>query len=233
MKGEILPLNLQPLGALTNRYKYGLEFNIPDRMATMIEIGLKTSSVKLGEDIINELMRVYVSSKLEEKNHLANITIDYIEEQLKEVTSSLTTTEDNLKRFKAVNRAMNVDEQASRLSEQQLNLQNQLAELMIQKRYYDYIKEYNLSGTDENQIVTPASMGVTDQVLNRLVEELATAQSQLDVLIKNNQERNPVVNRLRIQIRNLKSTISENIATAERANDMAISELQNRLEQLG
>ena len=41
-----------------------------------------------------------------------------------------------------------------------------------------------------------------------------------------------MVNRLRIQIRNLKSTISENISTAERANDMAISEMQNRLEQL-
>jgi tyrosine-protein kinase Etk/Wzc len=65
-----------------------------------------------------------------------------------------------------------------------------------------------------------------------LVGELATAQSQFDVLIKNNQERNPMVSRLRIQIRNLKSTISENITTAVRANDMAISELQNRLEQL-
>jgi uncharacterized protein involved in exopolysaccharide biosynthesis len=62
-----------------------------------------------------------------------------LKKQLEEVTSSLTSTEDNLKRFKAQNRAMNVDEQASRLSEQQLNLQNQLAELMIQKRYYDYI----------------------------------------------------------------------------------------------
>jgi tyrosine-protein kinase Etk/Wzc len=231
-EGKNFAFKLTTIWGLTNQFKYGLEFNIPDKLATIIEIGMKTSSVKLGEDIINELMRVYVSSKLEEKNHLANITIDYIEEQLEEVTSSLSSTEDNLKRFKAVNRAMNVDEQASRLSEQQLQLQNQLAELMIQKRYYDYIKEYNLSGTDENQIVTPASMGVTDQVLNRLVEELATAQSQLDILIKNNQERNPMVSRLRIQIRNLKSTISENIATAERANDMAISEMQNRLEQL-
>lgn len=231
-EGRNFAFKLTTIWGLTNQFKYGLEFNIPDKAATIIEIGMKTSSVKLGEDIINELMHVYVSSKLEEKNHLANITIDYIEDQLAEVTSSLTSTEDNLKRFKAVNRAMNVDEQASRLSEQQLQLQNQLAELMVQKRYYDYIKEYNLSGTDENQIVTPASMGVADQVLNRLVEELATAQSQLDILIKNNQERNPMVNRLRIQIRNLKSTISENIASAERANDMAISEMQNRLEQL-
>jgi capsular exopolysaccharide synthesis family protein len=231
-EGRNFAFKLTTIRSLTNQYKYGLEFNVPDKLATMIQIGFKTSSVKLGQDVINELMEVYVSSKLEEKNHLANVTIDYIEKQLEEVTSSLSFTEDNLKRFKSSNRAMNVDEQASRLSEQQIELQNQLAALMVQKRYYDYINDYNSGNTDESQIVTPASMGVNDPVLNSLVGELATAQSQLDVLIKNNQERNPMVNRLRIQIRNLKNTISENIATSERANDMAISEMQNRLEQL-
>jgi tyrosine-protein kinase Etk/Wzc len=231
-EGRNFAFKLTTIWGLTNQFKYGLEFNIPDKLATMIQIGYTTSSVKLGQDVINELMRVYVSSKMEEKNHLANITIDYIEKQLEEVTSSLTFTEDNLKRFKSSNRAMNVDEQASRLSQQQLELQNELAALMVQKRYYDYINDYNLGNSDESQIVTPASMGVTDPVLNNLVGELATAQSQLDVLIKNNQERNPMVNRLRIQIRNLKSTISENIATAERANEMAISDMQNRLVQL-
>jgi tyrosine-protein kinase Etk/Wzc len=231
-EGRNFAFKLTTIWTLTNQFKYGLEFNVPDKLATMIEIGLKTSSVKLGQDVINELMVVYVSSKLEEKNHLANVTIDYIEKQLEEVTSSLSFTEDNLKRFKSSNRAMNVDEQASRLSEQQIELQNQLAALMVQKRYYDYINDYNSGNTDESQIVTPASMGVNDPVLNSLVGELATAQAQLDVLIKNNQERNPIVNRLRIQIRNLKNTISENIATSERANEMAISEMQNRLEQL-
>lgn len=231
-EGKNFAFKLTNIWALTNQFKYRLKFYTPDRLATVIEIGMESSSIKLAEDIINELMNVYITSKLEEKNHLANVTLDYIEEQLNEVSSSLNVTENNLERFKAANRAMNVDEQASRLSEQQLELQNQLAELMVQKRYYDYIKEYNSGNTDESQIITPAAMGVSDPVLNRLVEELATAQSQLDILIKNNQERNPIVNRLRIQIRNLKSTISENITTSERANSMAISEMQNRIDQL-
>ncbi len=63
---------------------------------------------------------------------------------------------------------MNVDEQATRLSEQQLDLQNQLAELMTQKRYYDYVKEYNSNNSDETQIIAPTSMGVQDPLLNNL-----------------------------------------------------------------
>ncbi len=223
---------LTTIQALTNRFKYSLDFTIPEKYATVIEIGMQTSSVKQSQDVINELIRVYTTSKLEEKNHLANITIDYIEKQLDEVSTSLNVSGDKLKNFKSVNKAMDVEGQVSRLSEQQLELQNQLAVLMTQKRYYDYIKEYNSGNVNENQIIAPASMGVADPLLNKLIEELSTAQSQLDILIKNNQQRNPMVNRLNIQIKNLKSTISENIFTVEATNDLAISEMQNRIDQI-
>lgn len=231
-EGRNFAFKLTTLWGLSKQFKNALEYTVPNKDATVVQIGMTTSSVKLAQDVINELMRVYIDSKLEEKNHLANITIDYIENQLAEVSTSLNSTEDNLKRFKSANRAMNVDEQASRLSDQQLNLQNQLAELLVKKRYYDYIKEYNAGLADESQIITPSAMGVNDPALNRLVDELATAQTQLDALVRNNQERNPLVNRLRIQVKNLKSSIMENISTSERANDLAINDLQARVDQL-
>ena len=223
---------LNTVSGLINQFQKGLNFNLANQTATVIEISMETSSVKQGQDVIDELIRVYTESKLEEKNHLANVTIDYIDKQLDEVSTSLNSTEDNLKNFKSVNKAMDVDGQVARLSQQQLELQNQLAELMTQKRYYEYIKEYNSGNVVENQIIAPASMGVTDPLLNKLIEELSTAQSQLDILIKNNQQRNPMVNRLNIQIKNLKSTISENISTVEATNDLAIAEMQNRIDQL-
>ena len=222
---------LATVQGLANQFKGSLEFTIPNKLATAIVISTKTSSVNQGHDVLNELMRVYTASKLDEKNHLANITIDYIEKQLNEVSSSLILTGDNLQKFMSVNKAMNVDVQAISLSEQQLELQNQLAVMMTQKRYYNYIKDYNSGNSDETQIIAPAAMGVTDPLINKLIEELSTAQSQLDHLIKNNQERNPMVNRLNIQINNLKSTVSENISAADRANDLAINEMQNRITQ--
>ncbi len=103
---------------------------------------------------------------------------------------------------------------------------------MTQKRYYDYIKEYNSTDSDETQIVPPSAMGVQDPLLNNLIQELSAAQSQKANLIKNNQERNPIVNRLDIQIKNLKNTVSENIAAAARSNEISINEMQNRIAQI-
>ena len=82
---------LTTVQGLTNEFNQSLEFKLPDKLATVIEISTETSSVNEGQDVINELMRVYTASKLVEKNHLATITIDYIEKQLDEVSSSLTS----------------------------------------------------------------------------------------------------------------------------------------------
>ncbi len=227
-----MPLAFQQFSNLLTIIAKNLEFSIPDELATVIEIGLKTASIQLGKDVIDELIKVYSESNLEAKNYLANMTIEYIDKQLDEVSTSLNQYEDNLQRFMSKNKVMNVGAQATRLSEQLLDLQNQLAELMTQKRYFDYVTEYNNSNSDETQIIAPTSMGVQDPLLNSLIQELSSAQTQRANLIKNNQERNPIVERLDIQIRNLKNTVSENIAAAARTNELSINEMQKRIEQI-
>jgi len=229
---RLFAFKLSTIKQLVSRYERNIEFNIPDRLGTFIEISMETNSVQLGEDIINELIKVYSESNLEKKNHLANMTLEYIDEQLDEVSASLNLTENSLQKFMSQNKLMNVDEQSTRLAQQRLDLQNQLAELMTQKRYYDYIKEYNSDNSDDTQIVPPSAMGVQDPLLNNLIEELSTAQTQKDNLIQNNQQRNPIVNRLDIQIKNLKNTVSENIAAAARSNEISINEMQSRIERI-
>lgn len=231
-KNKKFAFQLNTIQQLTNFYSKNLEFNLPDRLATVIEISLETTSKQLGKDVINELIKVYSESNLEAKNHLANMTIDYIDKQLDEVSTSLNQYEDNLQKFMSKNKLMNVGEQATRLSEQLLDLQNQLAELMTQKRYFDYVKDYNNGNSDETQIIAPTSMGVKDPLLNNLIQELSAAQTQKANLIKNNQERNPIVARLDVQIKNLRNTVAENIAAAAHTNELSINEMQKRIGQL-
>lgn len=231
-KNRKFAFQLSTIEQLTDYYGNSIKFNIPDKLATVIEINLESSSIQLSKDIIDELVKVYSESNLEAKNHLANMTIEYIGKQLNDVSSSLTQYEDNLQQFMSQNKTMDVDQQSARLSEQLMNLQNQLAELNTQKRYFDYITDYNNSNTDETQIIAPTSMGVQDPLLNSLVQQLSTAQTQRANLIKNNQERNPIVARYDIQIKNLKNTVSQNIAVAARTNELSINEMQKRIDQI-
>lgn len=231
---EFVPygFDFKTVSALGAYYKRNLDFTVVDRLATVIEITQKTENIGKGIDLINELMSVYSDQNLERKNHIASITIDYIEKQLDEISDSLSLTEDHLQQFRSSNQLLNVSEQATGISEQYLNLQNQLAELVTRKRYYDYVSEYLETNDNFSNIIVPASLGIQDPLLGNLMAELISAQSQLTNLVKNNQEKNPLVQRLTIQIDNLKKTISDNISAVSKTTAISIDEMDKRIKRV-
>lgn len=216
----------------TDQLRNQLDFRIVDREATVIEIGLKTTSVNEGLDIVNELMNVYSTQNLNRKNHIADVTIDYIERQLGEISDSLSRAEDNLQQFRSSRQLLDVSDQASGMSAQYMSLQNQLAEIMTRKRYYDYLADYISKNDDFSNMIVPSAMGVPDQMLNELVSNLVAAQSQRSALIQNRQEKNPLVQRLEIQINNTKKTISENITAVRKTTDISVDEMRKRISRI-
>lgn len=221
--------------SLTEFYKNSINFNIIDKNATIIELELKSESISKAKDILNELMDVHSQQNLDRKNHIANITIDYIDRQLDEISESLTQTEDNLQSFRASNQLLDISEQASGISTQYMNLQNQLAELVTRKRYYDYVADYldnNNNNNDFSNMMVPASIGIQDQILNNLMSDLITAQAQRSNLIANQQEKNPLIQKLEVQIENSRKTISENISAVRKTTEISIDEMNKRIKKV-
>lgn len=221
---------MSEVSSLTSSYKQQLEFTIVQRDATIVEIVLRSTSVTKAQDILNELMAVYSQQNLDRKNHIANITIDYIESQLDDISDSLSETEQDLQRFRSSSQLLNVTSQSNELSAQYRTLQNQKAELLTTQRYYYYLEEY-LSNNEEDysEMILPSSMGIQDQVLNNLMSELIRAYAQRSNLIQNRQEKNPLIKRLSIQIENLRKTISENVSAVRKTSEISIDEMDKRI----
>jgi len=217
---------------LARAYKDRFEYKVVDKKATVIEINFVCESVEKGIDIVNELMNVYSEQNLERKNHIASITIDYIEKQLGEISDSLSMTEDNLQKFRSANQLLNVAQQSTGISAQYVELQNQRAELITRKRYYDYVADYLAKNEDYSNMIVPASMGIPDQILTSLMSELITAQSQRANLIDNKQEKNPMVNKLNIKIDNIKKTIADNISAVRQTTEISIDEMNKRVSKI-
>lgn len=224
--------SLSDIPSLTNAYKKKIEYNIVQKDATVVELVIKSPSVRKGIDVINEMMDVYTQQNLDRKNHIANITIEYIEKQLGEISDSLSQTENSLQSFRSSNQLLDIAEQATGISAQHRDLQNQMAELVTQKRYYDYVADYLATKEDFSDMIVPASMGIQDQLLNNLMSQLITAQAQRSNLIQNQQERNPLVQKLTIQIDNTRKTISENIAAVRKTTAISIDEMGKRIRKV-
>jgi tyrosine-protein kinase Etk/Wzc len=231
-KGQIYGFEFKTIPAQSDQCRNELSFNVVDKLATVIEISLKTESLKKGIDLVNELMNVYSSQNLDRKNHIATVTIDYIEKQLNEISDSLNLTEDHLQKFRSSNQLLNVTEQANGIAQQYMDLQNQLAELVTRKRYYDYVADYLAKNDNFSNMIIPASLGIQDPLLNNLMSELISAQAQRSNLIENNQEKNPLVPKLSIQIENTKKTISDNISAVSKTTSISIDEMSKRIKKI-
>ncbi len=223
---------IQDLHSLTDEIKKKLNFNVVDKLATVIEIEFKSASVKKGKAFVDELMQVYAQRNFEQKKNLTGTSIDYIEEQLNDISNSLKTTENQLQSFRSSNQLIDYNEQASNLYAQLMDLENQLAELETKKRYYDYVAEYIQTNEDFSNMIVPSSMGINDQLLTNLMTDLISAQSERSILIKNNQEFNPMVQKLGMKIENTKTTISENITAIRMSTQISINDKKNRISEL-
>jgi len=218
--------------ALARAFQNSFDFKVTDKKATVIELSFETESVKKGIDVVNGLMDVYTRQSLEQKNHLATITIEYIEKQLGQISDSLNMTENNLQQFRSANQLLNLAEQSNGISAQYVQLQNQRAELVTRKRYYDYVAENLKNNEDFSNMMLPSSIGIPDPILTNLITELIGSQAQRSNLIDNKQERNPLVNKLNIKIENIKKTITDNISAVRQTTDISIDEMNKRISKI-
>lgn len=230
-KSNSYEFDFRSMAEIRSRIMNNIEFKVADRLSTVIEMSIESTSLSKGKDILNEMMSVYSAQNLQRKNHTANTTIEYIEQQLNEISDSLTQTEDNLQKFRSSNQLLSLTDQSAGMTAQYMQLQNQLAELVSRKRYYDYVSEYLRNNVNFSNMMLPAALGIQDQLLNNLMSELITAQAQRSSLIENNQEKNPLVQKLNIQISNVKNTISENINAVARTTSLSIEDMNKRIRK--
>ena len=74
---------------------------------------------------------------------------------------------------------MDLSAQGQAIIEQAMNLENEKARLEIEANYYNYLAEY-LSKDNVGEVpIAPATIGITDPGLTKLVADLADLQGQL------------------------------------------------------
>jgi capsular exopolysaccharide synthesis family protein len=104
--------------------------------------------------------------------------------------------------------------------------------MATRKKYYDFIAEYLVKNDDYSNMMLPSSVGIPDQILNTLMSQLITLNSQKVNLIKGKQSENPMVKKLSIEIDNLKNTISENISGVRKTTEISLEELNKRIGKI-
>lgn len=180
-------------------------------------------------DFINEFIEQYTINNLNEKNKIASSTIDFIDSQLNTLSDSLHTNESQLELFRRNNKVINLDIQVEKTYSEAQKIASNIAIAKLRIKYYSYLDNYLRINDKFEDIVTPSVMGITDPLLNRLVNDLFSLSSEKSKLQFNTTANNPLIININKQIIERKKAIFETISSLNNATLIEIAELNKNL----
>lgn len=196
---------------LANIYRGKLSVTPIDKDATLLNLSVSGYVQEQETDYLNKLMDIYINQGLEDKNQIADSTINFIKRQLDLISDSLKNAEDKLQKFRLENKLVDLSKEGTVIQGRIEQFENEKITLDLQQQYYQYLKDYLESKNESGDIVFPSVMGVTDPTLGRLVQELATLQQKKKQLSMNLSIELPAVNLIEENIVTARKSLSENI----------------------
>ncbi|MCD4736213.1 MAG: hypothetical protein K8R53_09235, partial [Bacteroidales bacterium] len=201
--------------------------------ASILKISMKGSNVSKSADFLNMLIDVYLRTNLDKKNKIAENTINFIDNQLAEITDSLNFVEENLMGFRSANQVMDLNFQANRLFEQMNQLEAERAVLQVKSKYYANLKKYIEENKDLiNELIIPSTLGIDDPLTNSLTLKLAELYGEKEEKLVNNTASSPVIIALDQKIATTKTTLFENIKNIIITSNISIADAERRIGEL-
>ena len=190
-------------------------------------IGLKlTDQVpSRAEDILNSLINIYNKAGIDDKNQTTAKTLEFIKNRLLLVTKDLSHVEDTLQQYRTKEGIVDLTDEGKTFLENVQHSDQSISQLQIQLDVLDQVEKYIVNKGPKNGTV-PATFGITDPLLNQLLDKLYTSELELDRQSQVAGENSPTIISLKRQVDQIKSSLLENVHTL-RQN---IIETQNSLQ---
>jgi tyrosine-protein kinase Etk/Wzc len=217
--------------SLSNAYRSRLNVDVNAERGSILTLSISGTVPEQISDYLNKLSEVYIHNNLNEKNAVSENTIAFIDQQLSGIVDSLELAGVRLQQFRSKNKLIDLSKEGNFLFDQMEQLQSEKALIEINKRYYEYLLDYVKTQKEAGDIIAPSVVGISDELLNRLVLSLNELSLELNNYRSSAQESLPQTALLKEQINNVRITLQENLNSLLTATEMSMQNLNQRIEK--
>lgn len=187
-----------------------LKVEIVNKLSSVIELVLYNSHPERGKIVLDKLIEIYNQEADNEKNSTALNTLNFIDEQLIDLTAELADIERKAERFKLNNAITDVSAEAQLFLNSTTANRQQISELSVQIGVLESIEQYIMSSGNEFGMV-PSTLSIQDPTLADLITNFNSIQREKERMLRTTQPNNPIVTNLNEQLIGLRKNILENI----------------------
>ena len=204
--------------AMFHKLNSGLSVSQLSRSSTIIKLTLQDTSSLRAKEYLNALVKAYMIEEVEQKTKEANLTIEFIDDQLNSINERLKVSENNLETFKEKNKVVGLTEQASMITNKMSSLEAKLEELQIEINILSNIKRF-INSNEDLAGLSVGAVSFADPSLGTLIASLQKEVSNKATLLVNYTEIHPDVIKTKQNIstlkRSIKATLDSNLTQLE------------------
>jgi tyrosine-protein kinase Etk/Wzc len=202
--------SLIPVKSVISSIKQRLKVSTSNKMTSILNLSFTDEDPLRGESILNELLFEYNKANVQDKNILANNTLKFIEERLKNVEQDLNSIEGKIQRYKSQSNAVDIGTQGRLFLENVSNNDQKLGDINMKLAVLGQVERYVNSNNNAIGVV-PSTLGVSDPALSQLVDKLYSSELEYENLRKTTGENSPTLIGLVDRIEKIKPSIINNI----------------------
>ncbi len=162
-----------------------LDINSIDKEIPILRLNFKSPVPEKAADFVNALSLTYVNDYVEQKIKAANTTVNFLDEQLKDIGGRLDTSESDIETYRDVNNIINIKQETEtdlrKIADMKVQQTNVKMNLEAIDSLYNYMKSGRLKKTE----LAPNFEAYTDLLSTELVKKMKLLQAEKkDLLLK-------------------------------------------------
>ena len=213
--------------SLVDEFMSRLKLSFVTEGSTVLALSLVSETPQRDCEFIDELAKIYLLQNLEQKNEVAENSIRFINEQLENLQSSLRVSEGAMTDFRQENKIIDVNSYAGQIMGYLNTYDQQKMEIRLRETYFDYLINYIHTNIENDAVIMPSTMGVTDASLVSLVKQLNDLRIQRGELT----EKNVYYAKYTKDMENVKASIEELVNSMRAAMAIEKEDLQRRTSE--
>lgn len=204
---------------------------IEDKMPVLI-VSFKHHNKPFAKDFLEKLIESYQAYDLRHKQQSSDLTLHFINDQLKVYSDALQEAANKLEIFKQKNAVFDVSASAIEISEKTRDIEQRRNETQIQKAYINTL-ERNLGNTFQQiNYLSIGLDGTTDAVLVGLLDQFNTLISRRKELLIKYSINSSAVKNLDDELGKVRLQMLDNISLQKQKNSGIIKILNQNLQSL-
>ena len=217
-KNIVVEMVVQPQGSLDvnvkmddreiQKYCEDLAIEPTSKTTSVVTVSLKNSSLRRGQDFINQLLEMYNRNTNNDKNEIAQKTAEFIDERIGIISKELGSTEADLETFKRDAGITDLSSDAQIALSGNAEYEKKQVENRTQISLVEDLKRY-LSHSEYE--VLPSNVGLKDAALATQIDRYNEMLIERKRLLRTSTESNPAIVNLDTSIRATKANVQATI----------------------